>query len=289
MAVSSESSTLARYRAAVGSGATLTAEAEHDLSLRHRAGDRDAGRRLIEGCLPYVMTIARQYRRWGTPMEDLVQQGNIGLLKAADRFDPARGFRLATFAKFWIRAEIRDYVTRNHRVVWLGASKMERRAVRYYRQTRMTDPQELSEKTGLPLRYAHQLLPLLASRETPLDAPLWDDQRALADRLADGSPSPEDDACSNDERSQLAGALRTVLGELSAREMAIIERRILSDEPETLEQLGATFGVSRERIRQVEERAKKRMRSRLGQLAPHLVAERAQSLAEGPLRGEPSL
>ncbi len=277
MGVSLESSALSRYRAAVGAGATLSADAERDLALRHRAGDRDAGRRLIEGCLPYVMTIARQYRRWGTPMEDLVQQGNIGLLKAADRFDPTRGFRLATFAKFWIRAEIRDYVTRNHRVVWLGASKPERRAVRYYRQTRMTDPEELAEKTGISLRHAHQLLPLLAARETPLDAPGRDDQRALADRLPDGAPSPEDATCAADERAQLEVALRTVLGELTAREMAIIERRILSDEPETLEQLGATFGVSRERIRQVEERAKKRLRARLGEIASDLVAERVQT------------
>ncbi len=275
MGVSSEPGALARSPA--GAGAALSAEAEHELALLYRAGDRDAGRRLVEGCLPCVRTIARQYRRWGTPMEDLVQQGNIGLLKAADRFDPTRGFRLATFAKFWIRAEIRDYVTRNHRVVWLGASKPERRALRYYRQTRMADPEELAAKTGISLRHAHQLLPLLAARETPLDAPGRDDQRALADRLPDGAPSPEQDACDADERAQLEAALRTVLGELTSREMAIIERRILSDEPETLEQLGATFGVSRERIRQVEERAKKRMRARLGEIAGHLVADRAQA------------
>ena len=258
---------------------TLSADVEHELAVRYRAGDRAAGQRIVEGCLSHVTAIARQYRRWGTPMEDLVQQGNIGLLKAAERFDPARGFRLATFAKFWIRAEIRDYVTRNHRVVWLGASKMERRAVRYYRQTRITDPEELAVRTGLPLRLANDLLPLLASRETPLDAPVRDDQRSLSDRLADGAPTPEDDACAADEAQKLKAAVRAVLGELSEREMAIVERRILSDEPETLEQLGETFGVSRERIRQVEERAKQRMRNRLGQIAPHLIADRAARAA----------
>lgn len=261
------------------SSTPLPADLEHDLAVRYRAGDRAAGQRLVEGCLSHVTAIARQYRRWGTPMEDLVQQGNIGLLKAADRFDPARGFRLATFAKFWIRAEIRDYVTRNHRVVWLGASKMERRAVRYFRQTRITDPVELSEKTGLPVRYANDLLPILTAHEAALDAPAREDQRALADRLSDGSPSPEDSACAADEAKQLEAALRTVLAELPEREMAIVERRILSDEPETLEQLGATFGVSRERIRQVEERAKARMRGRLGQIAGHLVADRNAAFA----------
>src|SRR5581483_8091630 len=115
------------YRAELAEQATLTPEAERDLAQRYRKGDRAAGQRLVEACLPFVMTIALEYRRWGVPMEDIVQEGNIGLLKAAERFDPERGCRLATYAAYWIRAEIREYVARGYRIVRLGSSKSERR------------------------------------------------------------------------------------------------------------------------------------------------------------------
>src|SRR5262249_28978801 len=115
------------YRTQLSNRTTLTPEAEHDLAVRWRAGDRDAGPELIEACLPFVMPIALEYRRWGLPLEDIVQEGNIGLLKAAERFDPDRGCRLATYAAYWIRAEIREYVARGYRIVRLGSSKSERR------------------------------------------------------------------------------------------------------------------------------------------------------------------
>ena len=120
------------YHAELSRRRLLTPELERKLSDGWKAGDRDAGRQIVEAFLPYVMSIAREYRRWGTPFEDIVQQGNIGLLEGARRFDPERGYRLVTFAQFWIRAEIREYVLRNHRVVRVGSSKAERRAVRFF-------------------------------------------------------------------------------------------------------------------------------------------------------------
>ncbi|EYF06396.1 sigma-70 family RNA polymerase sigma factor [Chondromyces apiculatus] len=263
---------LSFYRSELSRRHILTPEEERDLALRYRGGDREAGQRLIEGCLSFVLTIARQYRRWGTPLEDLVQQGNIGLLKAADRFDPERGYRLASFAKFWIRAEIREYVFRNHRVVCLGSSSAERRAVRYFRQAFVSDAALLSEKTGLSRRSADAMMPLLATPETPFDTPLHADGRPLSDSLEHAAPSPEEEMCRADERAHLESALRTVLSELSPREQQIVERHLMSDEPETLAQLGVEFGVTKERIRQVEERAKKQIRGRLQTLAGEAVA-----------------
>ena len=260
------------YRTQLANRATLTPEMERELAIRWKAGDRPAGHRLVEACLPFVMTIALEYRRWGLPLEDVVQEGNIGLLKAAERFDPDRGCRLATYAAYWIRAEIREYVARGYRIVRLGSSKSERRALRIYRKTHEKDPEALAEMSGLTEERATELLPLLMARDVSLERSPTDDGRAPVERLADDSRSPEEEACLADERAQLQEALKQVVAELSPREQNIVKQRWLTDEPQTLEELGAAFGVSKERVRQLEERAKKRMRERLEQIVGEPIA-----------------
>jgi len=260
------------YRTQLADRTTLSPEVERDLAIRFRAGERDAGRRLIEACLPFVMTIALEYRRWGLPLEDIVQEGNIGLLKAADRFDPDRGCRLATYAAYWIRAEIREYVARGYRIVRLGSSKSERRALRIYRKTHEKNPGALAEMSGLTEERATELLPLLMARDVSLERSPTDDGKAPVDKLADGGRSPEDEACLADQRQHLQAALLKVVEELSPRERRIVRQRWLTDEPQTLEQLGAAFGVSKERVRQLEERAKKRMRARLEEIVGEPIA-----------------
>ena len=260
------------YRTQLANRATLTPTAEHDLAIRWRAGDEKAGRRLIEACLPFVMTVALEYRRWGLPLEDIVQEGNIGLLKAADRYDPDRGCRLATYAAYWIRAEIREYVARGYRIVRLGSSKSERRALRAYRKTHEKNPEALAALSGLTAQRATELLPLLMARDVSLERTASDDGKAPVDKLADEGRSPEEEACLSDERRQLNAALLKVVAELSPRERRIVRQRWLTDEPKTLEQLGAAFGVSKERVRQLEERAKKRMRARLEEIVGEPIA-----------------
>ncbi|MBK8259698.1 MAG: sigma-70 family RNA polymerase sigma factor [Polyangiaceae bacterium] len=253
------------YRAQMSSQTTLTPAEEHELALRWRQGDRDAGQKMIEACLPFVMTIALEYRRWGLPLEDIVQEGNIGLLKAADRFDPSRGCRLATYAAYWIRAEIREYVARGYRIVRLGSSKSERRALRIYRRTREKNPATLAKLSGLTKERATELLPLLMARDVSLEASP-DDGFAPVERLASSDQSPEDTAAERDEHALMARALHQVVAELSPREQRIVNERWLTDSPVTLEELGNSFGVSKERVRQIEERAKKRMRARLEEI-----------------------
>lgn len=262
------------YRTQLANQETLSADQERDLAVRWRAGDQDAGRRLIQACLPFVMTIALEYRRWGLPIEDIVQEGNIGLLKAAERFDPERGCRLATYAAYWIRAEIREHVARGYRIVRLGSSKSERRALRIYRKTHERDPEALAELSGLTEARATELLPLLMARDVSLER-TPDDGKSPVDRLASDMRNPEEEACLADERAQLQEALQKVVSELSPREQRIVSQRWLTDEPETLEQLGAAFGVSKERVRQLEERARKRMRERLEAIVREPVARSA--------------
>jgi RNA polymerase sigma-32 factor len=244
-------------------GARLTAEAERELALRYQGGEAEARGPLVAGCLDCVVNIALEYRRWGAPIEDLVQEGNIGLLKAVEHFDPSRGVRLATYARFWIRAEIREYVARQYRIVRLGASKGERRALRLYRKTREQRPEVLAAMSGVSTERATAMLPLLMAGEVSLSPQPDEDRQSLLERIGDGSESAEDALVVADERQHLKDVVERVVGELSEREQDIVRRRLLADDPMTLERLGAAWGVSKERVRQLEEAAKARMRVRL--------------------------
>jgi RNA polymerase sigma-32 factor len=257
---------LAIYREHLAACVTLDREEERNLARRWREGDRSAGNRIIQACLPFVVSIAIEYRRWGVPMEDIVQQGNLGLLRAAAKYDPERQVRLATYAAYWIRAEIREYLVRAYRVVRMGTTKAERRALRAYRMTRESDPQKLAEMSGLPVERAAQLLPLLAARETSLDAPSPEGVTPL-DRYAANAPSPEEEVSSNENGRIAEAAVSEALGHLSERERTIVRERLMTDEPVTLSALGARLGVSKERVRQIEERAIGKLRQELRNVA----------------------
>jgi RNA polymerase sigma-32 factor len=258
-----DSASFSSYRAEVARRPRLTREVEEDLANRYRAGDRAAARELVERCLSAVIAIAREYRRCGLPIEDLVQEGNLGLLKAIERFDPDRGVRLATYAAYWIRASIREHVARYYRIARLGSSKAERRALWLYRRTREDRPEALAASSGLSTERATELLPLLLSRDTSL-SPRTDDGPNLLDRLADPA-EPVDSALGElEERARLRAALAEIVSELSPRDQDIVRRRLLADEPATLEELGEAWGISKERVRQLEQILKTRMRARLG-------------------------
>ena len=260
-----ESQALRAYRSSVAGVAPLSREQEQELARRWQAGDERAGDRLVTACLPLVIAIALEYRRWGVPLEDIVQQGNLGLLHAATKFDTSRECRLATYAAYWIRAEIRDYVVRAYRVVRLGTTKSERRALRAYRKTRETDPDTLAAMSGMTPEKVQWLLPLLAAREASLDARI-DDHGALGDRLAASSPTPEDEAAAHERQGHASEAIGEALLGLSDRERMIVRARLMSDEPRTLQELGTELGVSKERVRQIEERACLKLRAKLEEL-----------------------
>jgi RNA polymerase sigma-32 factor len=245
--------------------ATLDAESERDLARRWRAGDRRAGDALVKACLPFVTSIALEYRRWGVPLEDIIQQGSVGLLRAAAKFEPERQCRLATYAAYWIRAEIRDYVVRAYRVVRLGTTKSERRALRAYRKTRETDAAALAAASGMTVERAERLLPLLAAREASLDA-RTDDAPAMLDRIAACSPTPEDEASTGERLHRARVVVCAALGELTERERVIVRERLMAEEPSTLQELGVRLGVSKERVRQIEERVLSKLRARLEEM-----------------------
>jgi RNA polymerase sigma-32 factor len=270
MARELEGRSLHVYRRSLANVRVLERDVERELAQRWIAGDKRAGQKIVEACLPFVVSIALEYRRWGIPLEDIVQQGNLGLLKAAAKFDPKRECRLATYAAYWIRAEIREYVVRAFRVVRLGTTKGERRALRTYRKTKITDPAVLAEMSGLSEERIRMLLPLLASREMSLDATTTDAGPAV-ERLAASAPTPEEEATRSEIRTQAGRAVNAAVDHLDERERMIVKERFMKEEPPTLQELGTRLGVSKERVRQLEERARTKLRGELAELA-ELVA-----------------
>ena len=258
-----EVASLRAYRGSISSRKQLEREEERVLAGRYLAGDQRAGAQIVEACLPFVIKIALEYRRWGVPLEDIVQQGNLGLLRAAKKFDPAKQCRLATYAAYWIRAEIREYVVRGYRVVRLGTTKSERRALRLYRRTNETDKAVLAKESGVSPERMEMLFPLLAARETSLDANTNGGPSAV-DRLAFSGPSPEEQAGATERSARAKKAVREALSGLDAREQMIVKERMMNEEPATLQTLGDRLGVSKERVRQLEERARGKLFSILG-------------------------
>ena len=267
MAVLSTSHSLRLYRSSLHDFEPLPREEERALTRRWRAGDKRAGERIVEACLPFVISIALEYRRWSVPLEDIIQQGNIGLLRAAEKFDPERDVRLATYAAYWIRAEIREFVVRAYRVVRLGTTKNERRALRAYRTTRESDPEKLAAMSGLQPERVAMLLPVLAGREASLEVTA-DGQGSVGDRLASEGPDPEELTAESEQRNRAKDAVRLALETLSERERLIARERLMSEDPLTLQALGEMLGVSKERVRQLEERTRTKLRGCLETFAP---------------------
>ena len=265
-----EGGSLRAYRESLAGLHALERDTERDLAQRWLAGDQRAGVQLVEACLPFVVSIALEYRRWGVPLEDIIQQGNVGLLKAAAKFDTKKECRLATYAAYWIRAEIREYVVRAFRVVRLGTTKGERRALRAFRRSQTTDPAALAAISGLSEERVRLLLPLLSARETSLDASVGDMPPAM-DRLPSTSMSPEDEASGHEIRAQAGRAVRAAVEHLDEREQMIVKARLMTEDPPTLQELGNRLGVSKERVRQLEERARSKLRGELEAFA-ELVA-----------------
>lgn len=258
---------LDRYRDSLGQRKPLKPEAERQLARDWRAGNEKAGRDLVQHSLPFVIRIAREYLRWGIPLEDLIQQGNLGLLKAAERFDPDQGCRLVTYAAYWIRAEIRDYVVRHYRIVRLGSTRTERRAMRAYRRQSIADHKELAELSGMPEKRAAMLWPLLMQSDSSLDAQYGTQTPGIA-RLKDDAETAEEQLDHHNRIAAVREAMKVAMKVLSDRERRIIELRILGDDPPTLEAIGREMGVSKERIRQLEVRARAKLREQLAEFRP---------------------
>ena len=260
------------YIQAVGSVPVLSKEDEQALAVRFREqDDLDAARELVLAHLRFVVHIAKGYTGYGLPLSDLIQEGNVGLMKAVKRFDPGYDVRLVSFAVHWIRAEIHEFVLRNWRIVKVATTKAQRKLFFNLRKAKKNlawltfdETQAVAADLGVSPEEVTEMEKRLHARDAIFDpAPDADDERSFTP--AAYLPSPDSDPAklvetadfNDDASARMAAAIRT----LDDRSRHIIESRWLSEDKRTLHDLADEYGISAERVRQVEANAIKKLRS----------------------------
>jgi RNA polymerase sigma-32 factor len=248
----------------------LTVEEEHALSQRWQVNaDEAALAKMVQAHLGLVIRIALEFRHSGPSMEDLIQEGNLGLTIAARRFDPGRATRLATYATYWIRACMLEHVVRSHGPVRIGTTRSQRKIFfglgrarrKLEREGETPDTDALASALGVQREDIESMTPRLTGRDVSLDAPRGiDDRREVGALLAEDAPNPEDMVAGLEEDDARKHQLFEGLKILDPRERAIIKARHMRQRPATLASLGRRFGISRERVRQLELRAKAKLR-----------------------------
>ena len=269
---------LDQYIQSVNRMPMLSEQQEVDLATRLRDdGDVDAARQLVMSHLRVVVAIARGYLGYGLPHADLIQEGNIGLMKAVKRFDPARGVRLVSFAIHWIKAEIHEYIIKNWRLVKIATTKAQRKLffnLRGMKKDSTTlqpaEVQTIATQLGVKPEEVVEMETRLTGRDIPLDAGSDDDDERFAPIAY--LPDPHAEPSEVLAQTQLAHlqdtGLKSALASLDERSRAIVQRRWLAEgDSATLHELAAEYGVSAERIRQIEVKAMQKMRGMLAAVA----------------------
>ncbi len=254
-------------------------EQEHELELARRwreTGDERALHELTTAYMRLVIAMAARFRHYGLPMPDLVSEGNVGLMQAAARFEPARNVRFSTYASWWIRSSIQDYVLRNWSIVRTGTTAAQKSLFFNLRRLRariddtgdatMTAENRtwVAEHLGVPERDVEAMAARLSASDRSLNAPLAVDGDAeWQDLLADESIAPEDEVMERRDAERRKQWIADALQALNEREMLIIRQRRLSEETVTLETIGRELGISKERVRQIEHQALGKLRKAL--------------------------
>jgi RNA polymerase sigma-32 factor len=245
---------LSRYLEEIRRFPMLEPEQEYMLAKRWREhGDREAAHKLVTSHLRLVAKIAMGYRGYGLPLGEVVSEGNIGLMQAVKRFEPEKGFRLATYAMWWIRASIQEYILRSWSLVKMGTTANQKKLFFNLRKAK-SQISALDEGDLRPDQVVEMNRRL--GGDASLNAPVREEgEGEWQDWLVDESTNQETALAESEERDNRSKALRKALGVLNDRERRIFEARRLAEDPITLEELSDEFGVSRERVRQIEVRA----------------------------------
>jgi len=230
--------------------------------------------------------VAYEYRSYGFRMADLIQEGNIGLMKAVQKFDPDKGIRLISYAVWWIRAYIQNYILKSWSLVKLGTTQAQRKLFFSLARTRREldkssvehgadsdgrDSSKVASKLRVKASEVDEMAQRMEGRDLSLDAPVGDDGgTSHVDFVAGSDPGADDELSGAQEQAMVSGRVGAALARLDRRERFIIEQRVMSEQPMTLKELGEHFGFSRERARQLEIRAKEKLKTELHALATEI-------------------
>jgi RNA polymerase sigma-32 factor len=266
---------LSRYLSEIRKFPLLQPEEEYMFAKRWREHEEpEAARRLVTSHLRLVAKIAMGYRGYGLPVSEIVAEGNVGLMQAVKRFEPDRGFRLATYAMWWIRAAIQEYILRSWSLVKMGTTAAQKKLFFNLRKVkgkinaleegdlRPEHVAEIATKLAVSEEEVVNMNRRLSGPDSSLNAPLRSDSESQ-DWLADDTIDQETRLANTEEMDERHSLLTTAMGELTERERDILEARRLRDEPATLEDLSQKYGVSRERIRQIEVRAFEKLQQQM--------------------------
>ena len=274
-----------RYVSEVNNHPLLTRAQERELTEAYaESQDQKIADKLVVSNLRFVVKIAHEYKGYSLGLLDLIQEGNVGLMLAVKKFDPAKGYRLISYAVWWIRAYMQAYIMRSWSLIKIGTTAAQRKLffkLRSERQEadRLAEPGERAEAStiantlGVSEKEVNSMELRLAARDYSLDAQVGngeDTRRTYLDQLPAAGESPEDVVGEAEERHQFRLKLREASLNLDERERYILDQRLASDEPQTLRQIGERFRISRERARQIQENIVGKMRAAL--LESDLVA-----------------
>ena len=269
------SNALNLYMAQINQMPILSPEEEFELALRYREkGDSEIAHRLITSNLRFVVKIALEYKNYGLKLPDLIQEGNIGLMMAVKKFDPRRGYRLISYAVWWIRAYIQNFIIKSWSLVKIGTTQAQKKLfyklgkIRRLLEAPQGDhPQsyeDIAKDLGVKEEEIHEMEQRMSRRDLSLDLPFDEDQELTPLALLPNDSPDQEDVLIRSQDSQLQkDEVSKALASLSERERYIITHRIMGDNPLTLREIGDTFHLSRERIRQIEKEALTKLRREL--------------------------
>jgi RNA polymerase sigma-32 factor len=253
----------------------LTKEEEQEYGERYaKTGDQEAAKILVQSHLRLVAKMATRFRKYGLPMVDMVSEGNLGLMQAVKKFDPRKGFRFATYAMWWIRAYMQDYILRSWSLVKIGTTAAQKKLFfnlhKIKKKLNTTDGKalqpeqikQISDDLGVTQKEVVDMDSRLSQSDSSLNNLVGDedDSAEVVDLIASKDQGQEEIAIENQEKSRQEAAFRKAFANLNDREKDILSKRQLSENPLTLEELSQIYKVSRERIRQIEESAIKKLK-----------------------------